>query len=152
MAKRKYKKQVKIDEIKNLSKTFQYNTFLLSQPNNTNTIIYHNVKNVNYATVLTLSYAMLQYVITDDILCCAHQTLMVIFPCGTNFVNQQHILLVSPDTQVSSTNKTDRHDKIEILLRVALDIITLTITLLVFNTTPFYYRNPITLTLSYIIM
>ena len=75
---------VKTDEIKNLSKTFQYNTFLLSQPNNTNTIIYHNVKNDNYATVLTLSYAMLQYAITDDILCCAHQTLMVIFPCGTN--------------------------------------------------------------------
>ena len=47
------------------------------------------------------------------------------------FVNQKHILLVSRDTQVSSTNKTDRHDKIEILLRVALDIITLTITLLV---------------------
>jgi hypothetical protein len=47
------------------------------------------------------------------------------------FVNQKHILLVSPDTQVSSTNKTDRHDKIEILLKVALNIITLTITLLV---------------------
>jgi len=30
----------------------------------------------------------------------------------------------SPDTTVSSTNKTDRHDIIEILLKVALNTIT----------------------------
>jgi hypothetical protein len=32
----------------------------------------------------------------------------------------------SPDTSVSSTNKTDHHDIVEILLNVGLDTITLT--------------------------
>jgi hypothetical protein len=41
--------------------------------------------------------------------------------------------LFSPDNQVSSTNKTDRHDITEILLKVALNIITLTITLHLFD-------------------
>ena len=36
----------------------------------------------------------------------------------------------SPGTPVSSTNKTDRHDKTEILLKVALNILTLSILLL----------------------
>jgi hypothetical protein len=35
-------------------------------------------------------------------------------------------LWVSPGIPVSSTNKTDRHDKTEILLKVALNTITLT--------------------------
>jgi hypothetical protein len=34
-----------------------------------------------------------------------------------------------PGTPISSNNKTDRHDKTEILLKVALNTITLTITL-----------------------
>jgi hypothetical protein len=34
-------------------------------------------------------------------------------------------LLFSPDTPVSSTNKTDHHDITEILLKVALNTITL---------------------------
>ena len=35
----------------------------------------------------------------------------------------------SPDTPVSSTNKTDHHDIAEILLKVALNTITLTLTI-----------------------
>ena len=38
-------------------------------------------------------------------------------------------LYFSPDTLVSSTKKTDRHDIAEILLKVALNTITLTLTL-----------------------
>jgi hypothetical protein len=40
--------------------------------------------------------------------------------------------VVFPDTTVSFTNKNDRHDITEILLKVALNTITLTITLLLF--------------------
>ena len=36
--------------------------------------------------------------------------------------------MVSPGTPVSSTNKADRHGKTEILLKEALDTITLTLT------------------------
>jgi hypothetical protein len=39
-----------------------------------------------------------------------------------------------PGPPVSSTNKTDRHDITEILLKVALNIITLSLTLYMFNT------------------
>jgi hypothetical protein len=39
-------------------------------------------------------------------------------------------LWFSPDTPVSSTNKTDHHDVIEILLKVALNTITITLNLL----------------------
>jgi hypothetical protein len=35
-----------------------------------------------------------------------------------------------PGTPISSTNKTERHGKIEILLKVALNTITLTLTIL----------------------
>jgi hypothetical protein len=38
----------------------------------------------------------------------------------------RQVCFFSPDTRVSSTNKTDRHDINEILLKVALNIITLT--------------------------
>ena len=38
------------------------------------------------------------------------------------------IQLLSPGTSVSSTTKTDRHDITEILLKVALNTITLTLT------------------------
>ena len=37
----------------------------------------------------------------------------------------------SPDTRVSSTNKTDRHDVTEILLEVALNTVTLALTTVV---------------------
>jgi hypothetical protein len=37
----------------------------------------------------------------------------------------------SPDTPVSSTNKTDRHDITEILLKVALNTITLTLAIII---------------------
>ena len=37
--------------------------------------------------------------------------------------------VVFTGTPISSTNKTDRHDKTEILLKMALDIITITLTL-----------------------
>ena len=39
----------------------------------------------------------------------------------------------SPDTRVSSTNKTDRHDVTEILLEVALNTITLVLTTVLFT-------------------
>ena len=39
----------------------------------------------------------------------------------------------SPGTQVTSTNKTDRHDITEILLKMALDSINITISLLVWS-------------------
>jgi hypothetical protein len=42
--------------------------------------------------------------------------------CSIKFVSD---LEFSPGTQVSSVNKTDRHDITEILLKVALDTITL---------------------------
>jgi hypothetical protein len=40
------------------------------------------------------------------------------------FVNDLRQVWFSPGTPVSSTNKTDRHDKTEILLKVALNTIT----------------------------
>jgi len=49
--------------------------------------------------------------------------------CSIKFVSD---LEFSPGTQVSSINKTDHHDITEILLKVALDTITLTMFLLVF--------------------
>ena len=45
-------------------------------------------------------------------------------------------LWFSPDTQVSSTNKTDHHDITEILLKVALNTITLTLTINLFKVFP----------------
>jgi hypothetical protein len=41
----------------------------------------------------------------------------------------------SPGTPVSSTNKTDRHDITEILLKVSLDTITLTLTVSIYKST-----------------
>jgi hypothetical protein len=43
------------------------------------------------------------------------------------FVN--YLWQITPGTPVSSTNKTDHHDITEILLKVALNTITLTLTL-----------------------
>ena len=45
----------------------------------------------------------------------------------------------SPGTPVSSSNKTDRHDAIEILLKVALNTITLTLTLLVLERSTLWF-------------
>ena len=44
----------------------------------------------------------------------------------------------SPGTPVSSTNKIDRHDITEILLKVVLNTITVTLTLLLHASTSFY--------------
>jgi hypothetical protein len=61
--------------------------------------------------------------------------------------------LFSPGTPVSSTNKTDRHDIAEILLKVALNTITLTLYFYLFDivdirmidkqwiTTSFFFSN-----------
>ena len=50
-----------------------------------------------------------------------------------------------PGTPVSSTNKTDRHNITEILLKVALSTITLTLTLFYWSTRTFVFRNNIRL-------
>jgi hypothetical protein len=64
-----------------------------------------------------------------------HRNLFAVisYPFGLifTFVHFDNILsALSPGTPVSSTNKTDRHETTEILLKVALNTITLVITLL----------------------